>query len=104
MAFARKKAASDKEFEWGLSPVLTHGTLSWLETSFLLAQQLLTDSLSGETEDQTSLISDPHAGHRAVFCLQGKGVSEIIHVALITAFCLHRRLSAAWRHQCDIPF
>ena len=73
MTFSRKKAASNKEFGWGLSPVLTHGTLSWLETSFPLAHQLLTDSLSGETEDQTSLISDPHASHRAGFCLRGKG-------------------------------
>lgn len=92
MTFSRKNAASDKESEWGLSPVLTQGTLSWQETSFPLAHQLLTESLSGETEDKTSLISDLHTDHLARFCLKGQGESEIIPVVLITAFCLHRRL------------
>lgn len=59
---------------------------------FLLAQQLLTDSLSGETEDQTSLISDPHAATEQGSVFRARG-SEIIHVALIVALPLQETVS-----------
>ena len=68
-----KKAAADKESEWAPSPALTRGhSAGWKHLS-LWHHSPFTDTLSGETEDQTSLISDPHTGHLAGLCLQGKG-------------------------------
>lgn len=65
MAFSRKKVQPPIRNSSGVSALCLPMDAQLAGNIFPSAQQLLTDSLSGETEDQTSLISDPHAGHRA---------------------------------------
>lgn len=68
----------------GSQPRAYPQALSCLEIAFPLAWQPRTGSLSGETEDQTSLISDPPCWPPSRALSLGQGGPEIIHVALIS--------------------